>query len=50
MIFVVLCLVCFGVSVVVNFKFFVIFELKEWKGVEGVFVLIEIIKIVCFVN
>ena len=38
MILVALCLVCPGVSAVVNPKPFVIPELKEWKGAEGAFV------------
>ena len=47
MILVALCLVCPGVSAVVNPKPFVIPELKEWKGAEGAFVPTETTKIVC---
>ena len=44
MILVALCLVCPGVSAVVNPKPFVIPELKEWKGAEGAFVPTETTK------
>ena len=50
MILVALCLVCPGVSAVVNPKPFVIPELKEWKGAEGAFVPTETTKIVCPAN
>lgn len=50
MILVALCLVCPGISAVVNPKPFVIPELKEWKGAEGAFVPTEATKIVCPAN
>lgn len=50
MILMALCLVCPGISAVVNPKPFVIPELKEWKGAEGAFVPTEATKIVCPAN